>query len=418
MLDPVSQVGVATFLFSDIEDSTALLRLLGDTEYGNVLDQHRSLIAQVVADEGGRCVDVEGDGTLSVFAAATSACRAAVAAQRALAAHAWPAALRVRMGLHTGEAQRLDSHPVGLALHQAQRVCNAGHGGQLLLSDATRQILGHALPDATTLRDLGEFEVRNFDTALRLFQVCAEDLPTEFPSLRVPVAASAPPAGGTGRSVRVLVVDDQELVRTGLRMILQPQPTIDVVGEAADGVQAVSEVGRLRPDVVLMDIRMPNLDGIEATAQIVSQSPTTKVVILTTFDLDEYVYRALQAGASGFLLKDAPPSELVAALEIVARGDAMLAPAVTRRLLGEFAKRTRGVHPAAERLASLSEREAEVLALIARGRSNAEIAAELFLGENTVKTHVSAVFSKLGVRDRVAAVVLAYEAGVVAPGDS
>jgi DNA-binding NarL/FixJ family response regulator len=416
MLDAVSQVGVATFLFSDIEDSTALLRLLGDTEYARLLDEHRLVIDEAVTAAGGRCVDAEGDGTLSVFAAATSACRAAVAAQRALASHEWPAPLRVRMGLHTGEAQRLDSHPVGLALHQAQRVCNAGHGGQLLLSDATRQILGHALPEATTLRDLGEFEVRNFDAPQRLFQVCGDDLAGDFPELRVPPATSRPSTDGTVRAVRVLVADDQELVRTGLRMILQPQPTIDVIGEAADGRQAVSEVLRLRPDVVLMDIRMPNLDGIEATAQIVKQSPTTKVVILTTFDLDEYVYRALQAGASGFLLKDAPPAEIVAALEVVARGDAMLAPAVTRRLLNEFAKRASGVHPAAPRLASLSDREAEVLALIARGFSNAEIASELVLGENTVKTHVGSVFSKLGVRDRVAAVVLAYEAGVVAPG--
>jgi DNA-binding NarL/FixJ family response regulator len=352
-----------------------------------------------------------------VFGAATSACRAAVAAQRALASHDWPKPFRVRMGLHTGEARDLDGHPIGLALHQAQRVCNAGHGGQVLVSEATRQIVAHALPEGSELRDLGEFDIRNFDTAQRLFQVCADGLTPQFPSLRVPVA-TALPTGSRAGVIRVLLVDDQELVRAGLRMILQPEDTIEVVGEAADGLQAVAEVARLEPDVVLMDIRMPNVDGIDATARIVRASPATRVVILTTFDLDEYVYRALQAGASGFLLKDAPPSELVAALGVVARGDAMLAPAVTRRLVDEFANRRRnGEHPDADRIASLTERESEVFALIARGYSNTEIAAQLFLGENTVKTHVGSVFGKLGVRDRVSAVVLAYEAGVVAPGD-
>ena len=416
MLDTVSQVGVATFLFSDIEDSTGLLRALGDNAYRDVLDAHRSLIESVVHAEGGRRADAEGDGTLAVFGAATSACRAAVAAQRALAAHEWPRPLRVRMGLHTGEARELEGHPIGLALHQAQRICNAGHGGQVLLSEATRQILVHALPEGTSLRELGDFDVRNFDTPQRLFQVCADDLADQFPAPRVPVASIA--ASVTSSAVRVLLVDDQELIRAGLRMILQPEASVDVVGEAADGVQAVAEVARLRPDVVLMDIRMPTLDGIEATAQIVDQWPATKVVILTTFDQDEYVYRALRAGASGFLLKDAPPSELVAALGVVTRGDAMLAPAVTRRLVDEFAKRPVGsAHPSSDRLSSLTDRELEVFELIGRGRSNAEIAAELFLGANTVKTHVGSVFSKLGVRDRVGAVVVAYETGVVAPGD-
>jgi DNA-binding NarL/FixJ family response regulator len=214
-------------------------------------------------------------------------------------------------------------------------------------------------------------------------------------------------------SIRVLVVDDQGLVRAGFRMILEAQPDIEVVGEAGDGRQAVEMSRRLVPDVVLMDIRMPNLDGIEATRLLAS---STRVVMLTTFDLDEYVFDALGAGASGFVLKHVPPEELIQAVRVVAGGEALLAPSVTRRLIEEFARRPRPGSPAASgELDSLTEREREVLALLARGLTNAEIAARLQVGEATVKTHVAHVLDKLGLRDRVQAVILAYEVGLVAP---
>jgi DNA-binding NarL/FixJ family response regulator len=216
--------------------------------------------------------------------------------------------------------------------------------------------------------------------------------------------------------IRVLIVDDQALVRGGFRSILEAQADIDVVGEAEDGVQAVDACTRLRPDVVVMDIRMPRMDGITATAKILDSSDAPKVLILTTFDHDEYVYEALRAGASGFLLKSAPPRELAGAIRTVAAGDALLAPDITRRLIEEYLSRPRAgvTRPAA--LDTLTPREAEVMALIARGCSNAEIAGQLFLSEPTVKTHVTRVFAKLGVRDRVQAVVLAYESGMVRPG--
>ena len=217
----------------------------------------------------------------------------------------------------------------------------------------------------------------------------------------------------------VVLVDDQEMVRAGFRMILEARG-VDVIGEAGDGAEGVAVVRRTGPDVVLMDVRMPGMDGIEATAQIVADGGGSRVLILTTFDLDEYVYRALQAGASGFLLKDARPDDLQEAIAVVAAGDALLAPSVTRRLIADFARNGRrpATPDAATRaaLASLTEREREVLLGIARGRSNAEIAAELFVGEATVKSHVSGLLSKLGLRDRVQAVVLAYEAGLVTPG--
>jgi DNA-binding NarL/FixJ family response regulator len=220
-------------------------------------------------------------------------------------------------------------------------------------------------------------------------------------------------------SIRVLIVDDQALVRAGFRMILEAEPEIEVVGEAGDGDEAVAEARRLEPDVVLMDVRMPELDGIEATRRLLADGTSTKVVMLTTFDLDQYVYEALRAGASGFLLKDVPPEQLVAGIYTVASGDALLAPSVTRRVIEEFVRRPPdSMRMTPPELAELTPRELEVLKLIARGYSNAEIATELFVSEATVKTHVAHVLMKLDLRDRVQGVVLAYESGLIQPGEA
>ncbi|MGH2456105.1 MAG: response regulator [Candidatus Limnocylindria bacterium] len=213
--------------------------------------------------------------------------------------------------------------------------------------------------------------------------------------------------------IRVLLVDDQTLVRTGFRLILGSEPGIEVIGDATDGAEAVEIARRQRPDVALMDIRMPRMDGLEATRRMAKASPSTRVVILTTYDLDEYVFDALRAGASGFILKDAPPEQLTEAIRVVAAGEALLAPSVTRRLVEEFARRPA---PAPHKLADLTPRELEVLKLLARAQSNAEIAERLVLSEGTVKTHVARVLMKLDCRDRVQAVVAAYEAGIVQPG--
>ena len=218
-------------------------------------------------------------------------------------------------------------------------------------------------------------------------------------------------------TIRVLLADDQPLLRTGFRMILEAEPDIEVVGEAVNGEEAVTKAAALRPDVVLMDVRMPVMDGLEATSRVTALAAPPKVLVLTTFDLDDYVYEALRAGASGFLLKDATADDLVAAVRIVAAGEALLAPTVTRRLIEEFASQPRRDRPRPDQLASLTARELEVAKLIARGLSNGEIADTLVLAEQTVKTHVGRILTKLALRDRAQVVVTAYESGLVTPGE-
>lgn len=216
--------------------------------------------------------------------------------------------------------------------------------------------------------------------------------------------------------IRVLIVDDQALVRAGFRMILEAQPDLEVVGEAGDGSAAIDAARRLRPDVVLMDIRMPGVDGIEATRRLTEAGVPGKIVILTTYDLDEYVFDALAAGASGFLLKHVPPEELVRGVRVAGSGEALLAPSITKRLIEEFAKQRAPVRVGGADLKTLTDREREVLTLLGRGLSNPEIAKELKVGEATVKTHVAHVLDKLELRDRVQAVIFAYEIGLIKPG--
>ena len=217
-------------------------------------------------------------------------------------------------------------------------------------------------------------------------------------------------------TISVVIADDQGMVRSGFSVLLNAQPDIEVIGEAVNGQEAIAQAASLHPDVILMDVRMPVLDGLQATRQITAMDDPPKILVLTTFDLDDYVYEALRSGASGFLLKDASARELAEAVRLVAAGDALLAPGVTRRLIAEFARMGAPRAPSRKQLEGLTERESEVLALVARGMSNGEIADHLVVAEQTVKTHVSRILMKLGLRDRTQAVVLAYESGLVHPG--
>jgi DNA-binding NarL/FixJ family response regulator/class 3 adenylate cyclase len=424
------ETSTVTFLFSDVEGSTALLRKLR-TGYTAVMSQHEQLLREAWAHAGGRELDADGDSFFVAFHRPRNAVDAAMAAQRALAAHEWPDGIdvRVRIGIHTGEASLAGDQYVGLAVHRAARICDAGHGGQILLSETTRSLLEDEEEEleGVALRDLGPQLLKDFDRAVRIYQLTVAGLEREFPALRTAGEGAAALAerqdelanDGDTTVLRVLIVDDQALVRAGFRMILEAEAEIDVIGEAADGAEAVAECRRLKPDVVLMDVRMPEMDGIEATRRLLAEDDAeTKIVMLTTFDMDEYVYDALRAGASGFLLKDVPPEQLVEGIRAVASGDALLAPSVTRRVIEEFVRRPpASVRAQPPELSELTAREVEVLKLLARGLSNGEIAKELFVSDTTVKTHVAHVLTKLDLRDRVQAVVLAYESGLVQPGE-
>jgi DNA-binding NarL/FixJ family response regulator/class 3 adenylate cyclase len=409
--------GTVTFVFTDIEGSTALVRRLRD-RYHDVLADHERLLKTALEEFGGSMIDSQGDSLFVCFRRARDAVRAAVAAQRALLAYPWPEGgeVRVRIGIHTGEAALTGDRYHGLAVHRARRICDAGHGGQILLSQTSHTLLEDEEEEhgELTLHALGPQRLKDFDRPVGIYQVVAPGLPADFPPLRT-LETETEDEARDGDRIRVLIADDQALVRAGFRMILDAEPGVEVVGEASSGAEAIAEVKRLQPDVVLMDVRMPEMDGIEATRRLLAEDGTaTKVVMLTTFDMDEYVYEALRAGASGFLLKDVPPEQLVDGIRAVGSGEALLAPAITKRVIEEFVRRPpEGAKTKPAELDELTERELEVLRQLARGLSNAEIAKELFVSETTVKTHVSRILMKLGLRDRVQAVVFAYESGVV-----
>jgi DNA-binding NarL/FixJ family response regulator len=334
----------------------------------------------VVASHGGELLST--DRVVAAFDAPADAVRAAAAL--------------VEAGDETGVRVGVDAGEPAVAVDVAERICAAADPGQALVTEAVAHLAGRAVADL--LRPAGGGRVAELRRTVPVF------------------AAGAAEATET-RSTTVVIADDQALLRAGFRVIIDAEPDLRVVGEASDGWAAIDVVRRRRPDVVLMDIRMPGLDGLRAAETILGDAElTAAVVMLTTFDIERYVYDALRLGASGFLLKDAPADRLLDAIRVAAAGDALLAPAITRRLVERFTAAARPLDAAPpERLADLTARELEVLKLIARGRSNAEIASELVLGENTIKTHVGRVFAKLGLRDRAQAVVVAYETGLVVP---
>jgi DNA-binding NarL/FixJ family response regulator/class 3 adenylate cyclase len=394
-----------TIMFTDVVGSTTLYDRYGDDEADARRGRHFSVLREVVAAHEGREVKSTGDGLMVTFSSAVAAVRCAVELQRATTGA--PDGLDVRIGIDAGEPLSEGGDLYGTPVIVASRLCDAAGPGEVLATQVVRQIAGPRV--AEIMRPAGSFRVKGI----------SESVATALVRWREDDGEDAPPAREDGpvRPITVVIADDQRLLRTGFRVILDAEPDVTVVGEAADGHAAVDVVARRRPDVVLMDIRMPELDGLAAAERILNDPEnTTAVVMLTTFDASEYVFKALRIGATGFLLKDTPSDRLLDAVRVAAAGEALIAPRITRRLIADFARASR---PAGNELppalAELTAREIDVLRLVAQGMSNAEIARELVLGENTIKTHVGRVLGKLGLRDRVQAVVLAYETGLVTP---
>jgi DNA-binding NarL/FixJ family response regulator/class 3 adenylate cyclase len=393
-----------TILFTDLVGSASLFDRSGDEEADALRREHFAALRGAVAEHGGREVKSTGDGLMVAFQSAVAAVRCAVAMQRATTAGQ---GLTIRVGLDAGEPLPDGEDLYGTPVIVASRLCETASAGEILASEVVRQVAGPRVAElmqpAGALRLPGMSE-RVVTARVRWRTDGDDELPESKPA-------------AVAREITIVIADDQQLVRTGLRVILDAEPDMRVVGEGSDGRAALDVVRRRKPDLVLMDIRMPELDGLRAAEELLADEDLdTAVLMLTTFDLDEYVYEALRIGASGFLLKDAPSDRLLDAVRVAAAGDALLAPSITRRLIERFARAARpgsdGV-PAA--LSELTSREVDVLRLMARGLSNSEIAAELVLADNTIKTHVAHVLSKLGLRDRVQAVVLAYETGLAAP---
>ena len=376
----------ATILFTDLAGSADGLRR-----------DHFEALRAAVERHAGRVVTSTGDGLVVAFASAAAAISCAVDMQRGT-----DDGLQMRIGLDAGEPLPDEEDPYGTPVIVASRLCLSAHPGEILASEVVCRVAAPRIEEP--IEPAGTYALPGISEPV--------------PAARVLWRAHGERSPEAAPAIRVLIADDQALVRAGFRAILEAQPGIRVIGEAVDGRDALELVRRRRPDVVLMDIRMPDLDGLEATRRILAdaESDQVAVLMLTTFDLNEYVYDALKAGASGFLLKDVVPEDLVSAIRVVARGDALIAPAITKRLIGQFARTAPPSH-LPDALSTLTPREVEVLTLIARGLSNGEIAEELVLSAATVKTHVKRVLGKLDARDRVQAVVLAYEAGLVTPGD-
>jgi len=396
------EASFVAILFADLVGSVALYDRTGDDAAEAVRRSHFAALRAAVAQHGGREVKSTGEGVMVAFTSTVAALRCAVEMQRATAA--LPGGLSLRAGLDAGEPLADGEDLYGTAVIVASRLCEIAQADEILASEAIRHIAGVRVGEL--LSPAGALRLRGIAAPVAVVRVHWND-----DSDAAAVRESEP----SERPITVVLADDQRLLRTGFRVILEAEPDITVVGEAEDGRGAVDVVRRRRPDVVLMDIRMPELDGLQAARRILSDPQVdTAVLMLTTFDVSEYVYEALRIGASGFLVKDAPADRLLDAIRVVAAGEALLAPSITRRLIEQFARAARpepdGVPSA---MSELTARELEVLRLVARGLSNAEIAAELVLGDNTVKTHVARILAKLGLRDRVQAVVLAYETGLV-----
>ena len=413
--------GTVTFLMTDIEGSTALWEQHRDATR-SALARHDALIEALVAEHYGVLVRPrgEGDSRFAVFGRATDAVTAAGAIQQALYAEQWstPLPLRVRIGLHTGESDLRAGDYYGSAVNRCARLRAVAHGGQILVSLTTEQLLRGQLPSGVSLRDLGEHRLKDLQHPERIFQLVVAGIAADFPPLRMPDDLPRKPLPYAA-PVRVLIADDQRLMRDGLASLLDIQPGISVVGTATNGQDALEQARRLQPDVTLMDVQMPVLDGVAATAALRRELPSCQVLMLTTFDDEDYVVAALRVGACGYLLKDIPAPDLAQAIHAAHNGIYQLNAAVAAKVVASLAASHRSPFPAAgghtepalpsNTPAGLTERELDVLRLVAQGLSDKEVAETLILSPRTVQRHLTSIYSKLGVASRHAATRFAID---------
>jgi DNA-binding NarL/FixJ family response regulator/class 3 adenylate cyclase len=404
--------GIVTFLFTDIENSTRLWEHHPqEMQVANA--RHNQILRAAIETNRGYVFQVVGDAFYAAFHAAGDAARAAAKCQLDLNAEEWKNALiKVRMGIHTGEAELEagnGSYNGFITLSRTQRLMSAGCGGQVLLSFAAQDLIYRDLPRGVTLKDMGLRRLKNLSSPEHIFQLEISGLPCNFPDLKIPHARDT-----AMDTIRIFIADDHAMFREGLRALFAALPDIEVVGEAANGAAAVTQAATLQPDVVLMDINMPDLNGIEATRQILAAQPGMGIIMVTMLEDDASVFAAMRAGARGYVLKGAHHDEILQAIRAVATGQAVFGPAIATRMMNFF----QGLNPATKTgtavqpFPELTEREREVLVLIAQGVSNKEIAEKLVISMKTVSNHITNIFGKLQVADRAQAIIRARNAGL------
>ena len=411
-MNPKLPSGMVTFLFTDIENSTRLWEQ-HPQEMLLAHARHNQILRTAIEANHGYVFQLVGDAFYSAFQVAGDAARAAVNCQLDLnAENGRSVPIKVRMGIHTGEAEleaRDGSYNGYITLSRTQRLMSAGWGGQVLLSFSAQERVCHDLPSGVTLKDMGTRRLKNLSNPEHIFQLEISGLPCHFPELKLPHVRDT-----AMNTIRLFIVDDHAMFREGLRALFSALPDIEVVGEASNGTSAVSQVAALQPDVVLMDINMPDLNGIEATRQILATQPGMGVIMVTMLEDDASVFAAMRAGARGYVLKGAHHDEILQAIRAVATGQAVFGPAIATRMMNFF----QGLNPtpktgtAVQAFPELTEREREVLVLIAQGVSNKEIAEKLVISMKTVSNHITNIFGKLQVADRAQAIIRARDAGL------
>jgi DNA-binding NarL/FixJ family response regulator/class 3 adenylate cyclase len=405
--------GIVTFLFTDIENSTRLWEV-HPQEMQAANARHNQILRSAIETNRGYVFQVVGDAFYAAFHAAGDATRAAVKCQLDLYAESRKnVPIKVRMGIHTGEAEfetANGSYNGFITLSRTQRLMSAGCGGQVLLSFAAQEMICSDLPTGVTLKDMGTRRLKNLSNPEHIFQLEISGLPCNFPDLKLPHAKDT-----AMNTIRIFIADDHAMFREGLRALFAALPDIEVVGEAANGTAAVAQAATLQPDVVLMDINMPELNGIEATRQILAAQPGLGIIMVTMLEDDASVFAAMRAGARGYVLKGAHHDEILQAIRAVATGQAVFGPAIATRMMNFFQGLNQPVSKtgiAVQAFPELTEREREVLVLIAQGVSNKEIAEKLVISMKTVSNHITNIFGKLQVADRAQAIIRARDAGL------